>query len=1203
MNPPTTRARPDPIEDILHRIARVESPGGGYTTRGPVITRGSYRGQRAAGKYQIMPGNLPAWSREALGREVSLDEFLANPELQERIARHRVSALYDEYGNPADVASVWHSGRPLAQAGNARDQNMTTREYVRRVTGPAVISDPELERLERALRAAHAAGDEAAARRLAAALVAQRSVSAAPASPPQMRPAQPILLDEAGQPVEDGEDTLARFRMETGGAASGDTANTIRLRAQYDPAAEGEPTSAGPIGSARAKWERGETLTADEAETLGFASPEKARREWEAEQARLRGRASVRPEEREGLNLGAAAQGVGSGFFGVGTPATAVGEMLVSRMDREPGTSTWGESLAFARGRRDQLRESHPHEFYTGMAGSLVGGVGLARAGRSALPRAASVFSLQSGQTARNIGRLAAAGAGAGGVTALNEEGTGAVAGGAVLGAVAGPALAGAASVVRAPVRAVAGRVNPDNAAIRLLARRLGEPVAALQRRYDEFVQTRGRPPRLAEIVRQATSEEFGQIARTRSEAGAIFRQAEEDAARALPGEMAPLVQAGGVVGSEPAAAARRAATTAQAAEVVGRRVQSSAVRQVGVKGTEDGGQRGRSMDALMGRIGEHRVPITNEMLEVVEDPDLMGALEPAVRRGVRRAIEAAGDGETPYLRVRDWDTIRLELGRHANTENGRRYAQLRNEVRDYVSSAVPEYGAGLREFTRRSRTARGTAEGARILTRSTREFADRLRSAGAAEMTGARVGARTTVASVLSGDAAKAERFMGTLARDAGLRERVRLALRPDEAAELERLAERYGHHLEMSEGMRIGRGILQRKDSAELEEAVAARRTRSAGVRQGARAALTEAAGESPAGAARTALRMAEDPGLQSRIATALGAGEQRRLTTLGRSATESSRRLAEAAPGGTSLAATRAQENAEGIQRVIQAGVVATGRFSGGFLGNFTNAIVQRTRLSRGAARRLAELATDPARAHMAIARLRRAGLEAELVHRMYQDAAVMSGINIGRGTQDIPESAEAAEQDASATIAPVVVRKEQAGTPLTEQLTGLQQSALVQDTAAALLGYRPGVRTETKRYPDTDYAKAEDGAAVFNGAWIRSNGAVPEGYRSVRDIGVHEIGHLFMAENPDVYSALATSFEANKVLNWDKYSASDRREHAATVFMEALNRLQASRDKPALARVLLQRADEAVPGTRSMMEILLRKPIFAQHPLNG
>jgi hypothetical protein len=80
-----------------------------------------------------MPGNLPEWSKEALGREVTSDEFLANPEIQDAITRHQMQKNLEKYGNPDDVASVWFTGRPVDQAQGAKDVTGTdVNEYVRR---------------------------------------------------------------------------------------------------------------------------------------------------------------------------------------------------------------------------------------------------------------------------------------------------------------------------------------------------------------------------------------------------------------------------------------------------------------------------------------------------------------------------------------------------------------------------------------------------------------------------------------------------------------------------------------------------------------------------------------------------------------------------------------------------------------------------------------------------------------------------------------------------------------------------------------------------------------------------------------------------------------------------------------------------------------------------------------------------------------
>lgn len=68
-----------------------------------------------------MPGNLPSWSKEALGRVVSEQEFLQSPKIQDAIAQHQMGKIYNQYGTLEDVASVWFSGRPVAKAGNAKD--------------------------------------------------------------------------------------------------------------------------------------------------------------------------------------------------------------------------------------------------------------------------------------------------------------------------------------------------------------------------------------------------------------------------------------------------------------------------------------------------------------------------------------------------------------------------------------------------------------------------------------------------------------------------------------------------------------------------------------------------------------------------------------------------------------------------------------------------------------------------------------------------------------------------------------------------------------------------------------------------------------------------------------------------------------------------------------------------------------------------
>lgn len=120
------------IDEALENIARVES-GGNYNAIGPVVTSGRYKGEQALGKYQVMPGNIPEWSKMALGYSVTPQQFLNSPEIQEAIARDQFSRNFQKYQNWDDVASVWFTGKPLSEAGNVRDVLGTTaQQYVNR---------------------------------------------------------------------------------------------------------------------------------------------------------------------------------------------------------------------------------------------------------------------------------------------------------------------------------------------------------------------------------------------------------------------------------------------------------------------------------------------------------------------------------------------------------------------------------------------------------------------------------------------------------------------------------------------------------------------------------------------------------------------------------------------------------------------------------------------------------------------------------------------------------------------------------------------------------------------------------------------------------------------------------------------------------------------------------------------------------------
>jgi len=121
-----------PLANAMQAIANLESRGsGGYSAKGPMVKSGMYKGERALGRYQVMPGNLPQWSKEALNRNVSPEEFLNNPEIQDVIVAVQFLKNMEKFGNWDDAASVWFTGRPVKTGGKARDSLGTSgNEYV-----------------------------------------------------------------------------------------------------------------------------------------------------------------------------------------------------------------------------------------------------------------------------------------------------------------------------------------------------------------------------------------------------------------------------------------------------------------------------------------------------------------------------------------------------------------------------------------------------------------------------------------------------------------------------------------------------------------------------------------------------------------------------------------------------------------------------------------------------------------------------------------------------------------------------------------------------------------------------------------------------------------------------------------------------------------------------------------------------------------
>jgi murein DD-endopeptidase MepM/ murein hydrolase activator NlpD len=119
------KAKPD-INQLMQAIASQES-GGNHE----LINSDS----GASGKWQVMPENIPSWSKAALGREISQAEFIGSAQIQQQIVRHRLN-LYLNQQQPdltleqkvRMAASAWYSGQPELW-NNTKPQYSNGREY------------------------------------------------------------------------------------------------------------------------------------------------------------------------------------------------------------------------------------------------------------------------------------------------------------------------------------------------------------------------------------------------------------------------------------------------------------------------------------------------------------------------------------------------------------------------------------------------------------------------------------------------------------------------------------------------------------------------------------------------------------------------------------------------------------------------------------------------------------------------------------------------------------------------------------------------------------------------------------------------------------------------------------------------------------------------------------------------------------------
>lgn len=125
------------------RIASVES--GAEKDPYSATTVAPKNGRTMLGKYQVDERNVPEWTREALGRPLTPQEFLASPEAQERVATVKLGQYVSKYGIEG-ATRAWFAGERNMNNLHGSDGYNTVAQYQSKVLGGA--GSPQLASLE-----------------------------------------------------------------------------------------------------------------------------------------------------------------------------------------------------------------------------------------------------------------------------------------------------------------------------------------------------------------------------------------------------------------------------------------------------------------------------------------------------------------------------------------------------------------------------------------------------------------------------------------------------------------------------------------------------------------------------------------------------------------------------------------------------------------------------------------------------------------------------------------------------------------------------------------------------------------------------------------------------------------------------------------------------------------------------------------------
>jgi hypothetical protein len=114
----------DSMNKYMHSLHRIES--GGYKNPYAAVGVPTRTGDRAYGKYQIMGANIPSWGRMAGYKDMTIGQFMSDPQAQEKIARTMFANYMAKGASPTEAAMMWLGGPGYAKHMGAADAHGTT---------------------------------------------------------------------------------------------------------------------------------------------------------------------------------------------------------------------------------------------------------------------------------------------------------------------------------------------------------------------------------------------------------------------------------------------------------------------------------------------------------------------------------------------------------------------------------------------------------------------------------------------------------------------------------------------------------------------------------------------------------------------------------------------------------------------------------------------------------------------------------------------------------------------------------------------------------------------------------------------------------------------------------------------------------------------------------------------------------------------